>query len=211
MARKKERPKFVHQATTLEYLYCLGDMPKWSQLLYDQDNGKAYNDFLKWLLEKHFFKDGGKISIKRIAEQSGYTSAKISKWLKEIYEDLLELNELKPQLFYSSANVKIEFCMRYFDNHFTFLSPLTVVPRMYESIDFFFIKAKMGISSFWVKDVQYTIGDNETSVLVFLEGGMVNIYREFALSKALFEGSLNFMDIYQKFDFEIDKQLLKIR
>lgn len=36
MARRKERPRFVHQATTSEYLYCLGDMPKWSQLLSDQ-------------------------------------------------------------------------------------------------------------------------------------------------------------------------------
>lgn len=211
MARRKERPKFVHQASTLEYLYCLGDMPKWSQLLLDQNNGKLYNDFLNWLLQKQFFKDERKISIKSMAEQSGYTSSKISKWLKEIYEDILELNELQPELFYSSGDVKIEFYMKYYDSYCSFLTSLAGVPRMYESIEFFFIKAKMGISFFWVKDVKYKIGDNETSVLIILEGGLVNIYREFTLSKALFEGYLNFREIHQKFDFEIDEQLLKRR
>ena len=39
---------------------------------------------------------------------------------------------------------------------------------------------------------------------------MVNKYREFALSKALFEGTLGFMDVYQKYEFEIDN-LLKER
>ena len=211
MARRKERPEFVHQASTLEYLYCLGDMPKWSQLLLDQNNGNLYNDFLNWLLQKQFFKDERKISIKSMAVQSGYTSAKISKWLKEIYEAILELNESQPELFYSSGGVKIEFYMKYYDSYCSFLTSLAGVPRMYESIDFFFIKAKMGISTFWVKDVKYIIRNNESSVLIFMEGGFVNIYREFALSKALFEGYLNFSDTYQKFDFEIDEQLLKRR
>jgi hypothetical protein len=88
---------------------------------------------------------------------------------------------------------------------------LPAIPRLYESFDFFFVKAKMGISSFWVKDVRHIIGENGTSVLINLQGGLVNVYREFALSKALFEGSLKFMDIYQKYDFEIDQQLLERR
>ncbi len=69
----------------------------------------------------------------------------------------------------------------------------------------------MGISSFWVNDVSHFITENETSVVVNLTGGMVNVYREFALSKALFEGTLKFMDIYQKHNFEIDQLLLERR
>jgi hypothetical protein len=96
MARIKEKPKIVHRATTLEYLYCLADMPKWSQVLLEQNSIKAYNKFLKWILEKQYFKDDEKISIKKIAELSGYPSIKISNWLREIYEDILKLNELQP-------------------------------------------------------------------------------------------------------------------
>jgi hypothetical protein len=211
MNRSKEKPKLIHQATTLEYLYCLGDMPKWSQVLCDQNNGKPYNIFLKWILKQEFFTSDEKISIKKISELSGYPSAKISKWLREIYESIFELNELQPHLFSLSGNVTVEFYIKYFDSHCLIKTSLPAIPRLYESFDFFFVKAKMGISSFWVKDVRHIIGENGTSVLINLQGGLVNVYREFALSKALFEGSLKFMDIYQKYDFEIDQQLLERR
>lgn len=211
MSRSKEKPKLIHQATTLEYLYCLGDMPKWSQLLCDQNNGKPYNDFLKWILKENFLASDEKISIKKISELSGYPTAKISKWLREIYESIFDLNELQPQLFSFSGNIMVEFYIKYFDSYSSFKTSLPVVPRLYESFNFYFVKAKVGISSFWVKDVRHILGENEATVLINLQGGLVNVYREFALSKALFEGTLSFMDIYQKYDFEIDQELLKRR
>lgn len=211
MGRTKERPKFIHQATTLEYLYCLGDMPKWSQVLLDHNNGKSYNDFLKLILEKQYFKDDEKRSIKKIAELSGYPSAKISKWLREIYEDIFTVNEAEPQLFYQVGTIEVEFYFKYYDSYCCFKTMLPALPRLYESFDFFFVKAKMGMSSFWVKDVRHIIGEDKSTVLINLHGGLVNIYREFTLSKALFEGTLKFMDIYQKYDYEIDKQLLERR
>ncbi len=209
MARIKQKPRLVHQATTLEYLYCLGDMLIWSQVLYDHNNAKSYNDFLKWILQRNYFKDEEKISIKKISELSDYPSVKISKWLREIYEDIFELNEVEPQLFYSKGNVQVEFHFKYFDSYTSFKTSLQVLPRQYETFDFFFVKAKMGISFFWVKDVRYIIGENETNVIISLAGGLVSVYREFALSKALFEGTLDFMDIYQKYDYEIDNHLRK--
>ena len=62
-----------------------------------------------------------------------------------------------------------------------------------------------------MKDVRHIISENETSVVINLEGGFVNIYREFALSKALFEGAIDTMDVYRKYDFEIDQILRKRR
>ncbi len=211
MSRTKERPKLIHQATTQEYLYCLGNMPKWSQVLSDHTNGKPYQDFLKWILQQQYFKDEEKISVKRISELSGYPSPKISKWLKDIYEDILKLNDVQPSLFYLQGSIEVELWLRYFDSYCLFKTRLSALPKLYESFDFFFVKAKVGISSFWVKDVRHIIEDNRVYVCISLDGGIVNIYREFALSKALFEGTLNFDDVYRKFDFEIDKLLLKRR
>jgi len=211
MARIKEKPKLVHQATTLEYLYCLADMPKWSQVLCDHNSSKSYYEFLKWILEKQYFKDDEKISIKKIADLSGYPSAKISKWLREIYEGILELNELQPQLFCFDGNAQVEFYFKYFDSYCSFNTSLPAVPRLHDTFDFFFIKAKVGTSSFWVKDVRHIIGEDRTYVSINLHGGLLNIYREFALSKALFEGTLNFRDVYQKNEFEIDRHLLERR
>ncbi|CAM3784109.1 hypothetical protein FLGE108171_14945 [Flavobacterium gelidilacus] len=211
MSISKEKPKFIHQATTLEYLYCLSDMPKWSQILYDQHNGKAYNDFLKWILPQNFFRSEERTTLKRIAELSGYPTTKISKWLREIYESIFELNEVQPHLFSFSDNVKVELGFNYFDSYCYIKTSLPVVPRIYESFDFFFVKAKLGMTSFWVKDIRHFISEDETSVHITLKGGNVNLYREFALSKALFEGNINFMDVYRKYDFEIDQELLKRR
>ena len=211
MGRTKERPKLIHQASTLEYLYSLGDMPKWSELLYEQTNGKQYNDFLKWILSKDYFKDDQKISIKKIAEVSGYASNKITKWLREIYDDIFELNEAKPELFKLGGDNKVEFYFRDGDNYCMFKISLATLPREYETFDFFFVKARIGTSLFWVKDVGHYVTENGISVSISLRGGLPNIYREFALSKALFEGTLKFMDVYQKRDFEIDEKLLEIR
>ena len=139
MRRSKEKPTLIHQASTLEYLYCLSDMPIWSQVLYDQNNGKAYNEFLKWILQQNFFKSDEKISVKKISELSGYPTVKISKWLREIYESILELNELQPQLFSFSDNVGVELYFRYFDSYCSIKTSLPVVPRLHESFEFFFI------------------------------------------------------------------------
>lgn len=209
MSRTKERPKFIHQATTLEYLFCLQNMSEWSQILSNQENGKSYNDFLKLILEQQYFKSHEKNSIKKISELIGYPSTKISKWLREIYEDILELNEVNPSLFCSTKGVEVELHFKYFDNYCFFKTSLLVLPRIHETFEFFFIKAKLGFTSFWVKDVHHTIDDNKSYISVFLEGGILNTYREFALDKALFEGNLSFFDVYKKYDFEIDEVLLR--
>lgn len=211
MGRIKERPKLIYQANTLEYLYSLGDMSRWSELLREQNNGKAYNDFLKWILSKDYFKDNQKISIKKIAELSGFPSVKITKWLREIYDDIFELNEAKPELFRLDGDIKVEFYFRSTDNYCMFKMSLPIIPRKYETFDLFFVKAKMGTSLFWVKDVGHYVTENGISISVSLYGGLPNMYREFALSKALFEGKLGFMDVYQKHEFEIDNLLKEIR
>lgn len=85
---------------------------------------------------------------------------------------------------------------------------LPVVPRVYETFEFFFIKAKMGVNRFWVRDVEYSIDNNKSSIYVFLEGSILNRYREFAVAKAKYEGRISFQDFYEKFDFEIDDLIL---
>lgn len=209
MPRRKERPKLIHQASTLEYLSCLENMPEWSQILSDQNNGKSYNDFLKWILQNRYFRNEEKINIKKISELSGYTSAKISKWLKEIYDDIFELNENQPSLFYYPKGIEVELYLRYYDNYCSFRTSLPVLPRKYETFAFFFVKAKLDTYYFWVKDVCFRIDESKKDIVISLEGGILNIYRELALSKALFEGSVRTFDVYEKYNFEIDELLKK--
>ncbi|WP_379968434.1 hypothetical protein [Epilithonimonas sp. UC225_85] len=208
MSRKKERPKFIHKASTQEYLHCLQNMSRWSEILLSQNNGKGYNDFLKWILEKDYCRSNDNLTITQISKLSGYPSAKISKWLQEIYDGILELNENYPDLFYAEQGIQVELYIRYYDSYCSFWLTLPAIPRAYETFEFFFIKAKTGWTTFWVKDVQYSVDHNKSSVCVFLEGGILNKYREFAVEKALFEEQISFRDLYDKFDFEIDDLIL---
>src|SRR5690606_8332569 len=113
------------------------NMPEWSKVLSDQKNGKSYNDFLKWILQNRYFKNEEKVSIKKISELSGYTSAKISKWLKEIYEDIFILNENRSSLFCTSPGIEVDFYLSYFDNYCSFRTSLPALPRKYETVEFF--------------------------------------------------------------------------
>ena len=71
------------------------------------------------------------------------------------------------------------------------------------------MKTKVGIDRFWVKKVDHEIGD-ESIITIWLQGGTVNKYREFAVDKALFQGWIHFMDVYHKDEFELDDRIRKI-
>ncbi|WP_426478143.1 hypothetical protein ACP3T3_01285 [Chryseobacterium sp. CBSDS_008] len=66
-------------------------MSKWSEILLSNDKSKAYNDFLTWILENDYFKTYDNLTVAQISRLSGYSSAKVSKWLQEIYEEFLTL------------------------------------------------------------------------------------------------------------------------
>ena len=58
--------------------------------------------------------------------------------------------------------------------------------------------------------IEYLINDDKTGVDVWLEGDTLNRYREFALDKALFQGHIWFLDVFNKHSFELDEELKKI-
>lgn len=68
----------------------------------------------------------------------------------------------------------------------------------------------MGIDFFWVKKVEHEIVNDDTEVTIWLEGGFLNKYREFALHKALYQGWIGFMDEFDKHSFELDEELNKL-
>ena len=57
MPRTKTREKVLHVPTTHEQLICLGSMPMYAKILLENSGPKPYTEFLKWLIEKKFFKD----------------------------------------------------------------------------------------------------------------------------------------------------------
>ncbi len=209
MARTKEKKEILHKATTHEIFQCLKAMPAYSNILVQDGPNKAYIDFLKWLIEIDFYNEDEKFTIKKIATAFKADTGKVTKWINEIYHDILDLNMDKPQLFQTNGN-NITLYLSSYDNHCTFYTSLPVVPREYETLLFPFIKSKIGIEYFWVNKIEHEIVRDSTTVTLWLKGGFLNKYREFALDKALFQGWIDSMDIYHKHSFEIDKELKKL-
>lgn len=210
MGRTKERRKILHEPSTHEIFRCLSGMTDYSKILLEHSTGNAYDDFLRWLIEKDFYNDQmEKISIKQIALESQNNAAKVTKWLKEIYQEIFKLNSDKPELF-QSEGVKLTMYFNNYDNSCTIYTSLPVMPRQFETISFLFVKAKVGVEYFWVKKIEHEIVMNTITITLWLEGGFLNKYREFALDKALFQGAIHFMDVYDKRDFELDDELKRI-
>jgi len=185
-------------------------MPNYSKILLEQNPAKPYSDFLRRLIDLNFYNERTeKIAIKKIATDLKTDTTKATKWIKEIYEQIFELNYDKPELFQNNG-VKVCMYVRYYDSSCSFYTTLPVLPREFETINFPFAKGKTGTERFWVKRIEHEITEDIAAVTLWLDGGTLNKYREFALDKALFQGWIHFMDIYNKQSFELDDELKKI-
>jgi hypothetical protein len=206
MARTNERGKITHNPSTLEVFFCLSSMPNWATILLNNGSEKPYKLFLQWLLDKQFYKDKeDKIAIKKIAADYKTETVKVTKWIHEIYNDIIEFNCDNPETF---ANGYVTCFFRHYDNHVTMHLNLKYLPREYESFLFPFIKAKMGIDFFWVSRIEHAVADENIYTTIWLEGGFLNKYREMAIEEGLFKGWLDFRDKWEKASFEIDEILL---
>ena len=210
MGRTKERRKFIHEPSTHEIFYCLSGIPDYSKTLLEQNPVKPYSDFLRQLIGLNFYNERTeKIPIKKIAADLKTDTAKATKWLKAIYEQIFELNFDKPELFQKNG-VKVCMYMRYFDSSCTFYTSLPVLPREFETVNFPFAKAKTGTERYWVKRVEHEISGDIADVTLWLDGETLNKYHEFALDKALFQGWIHFMDVYDKTSNELDDELKRL-
>ncbi len=210
MARSNERRKILHNPSTHEIFLCLSWIPAYSKILADHGPRKSYSDFLDWLIQKRFYNDRtGKVIIKNIAKEYKSDSAKVTKWMREIYEEIFDLNYDRPELF-QKEGVKVCLYFSHYDNGCTFYTSLPAVPREFETVRFPFVKGKVGIDFFWVKNVEHEIIEDVTSISIWLSGGFLNKYRQFALDKAIFHGLIHFTDVYDRHDFELDDEIRKI-
>jgi len=207
MPRIKERVKILHEPSNQEIFHCLGDMPVYSQILLENTRDKPYAEFLKWLLEVNFFNDRNeKINLTKLSQNFKSKTAEITKWIRQIYEDIFELNENQPQLF-QTEGMKVTFTVKNRDNYCYFNTCLPAIPREFESIQFHFIHAKMGTGRFWVKNIEHSIQESIISITINLESDYVNKYREYLLEKAVFHNWIGLIDLYKKQPSEIDDLL----
>lgn len=136
-------------------------------------------------------------------------SGKITKWIHEIYEDIFDLNSDNPA-FFQDEGIPVSLIAKSYDNLCGFNIAVSASPREFETIRFPFLKAKMGIELLWLKKVEHLVLENMPEIEIWLESGFLNRYREFALDKALFQGYIGFMEVYDNHSFELDDRIRSI-
>ena len=87
----------------------------YSKILLGERQSKPYGEFLNSLVQTNFYNaNEEKITIKRLAADFKSDSTKVTKWIREIYDDIFELNYDKPDLF-QKAGIRVALYLKHFD------------------------------------------------------------------------------------------------
>lgn len=185
-------------------------MPSFAKTLSANSKGARFHHFLSTLIDQNFYRDcSEKISVKQMAADAGTDAIKATRCLREIYEAIFELNEEQPTLF-QQKGIAVQLILSNGDNCSSFHSSLAALPRAFERLNFYFVKAKVGTDRFWVRRVEHELTETGIALTLWLDGGQLNRYREYALDKALFHGQMGFMEVYRKSDDEVNGELKKL-
>lgn len=77
--------------------------------------------------------------------------------IKHVYAEIFEFNFDDPEDFQQDG-IKVCLYCKYFDSHCSFYISLPVLPGQYETVNFYFVDAKMGTHHFWIKRMDREIG-----------------------------------------------------
>jgi hypothetical protein len=117
---------------------------------------------------------------------------------------------MNPDVFMESTGIRQHYFVKNYDDVTNLTMWLPAVPRVYEEMRIAFLNAKFGTSYFWVSHVDYEITSRGMQASIWLRGGFANPYRDMLFHRAVFEGRMEMLDKHEKYDFEIDKELLEL-
>lgn len=168
--------------------------PQWLKLL--KGNGKPYQKLLSFLendydflhLQDNDVDSNKRNTVKRYASDIGCPAAHVNSWLRQIYDDLFDLNQKSPELFVAPGEIP---CMLFYSNEpyfFQFTIGFQSVPQPFDSIYFGFASAKTEWGHFVVKEVEYDHSNGKSIVILYLGDYSYdsNRYRSLLIDKAKF-------------------------
>jgi hypothetical protein len=208
---RNKKIKFIHTPSTKDYLIALVYFPNFVKLL-DTGN-KPYETIVDWLLEKeNLLKDDdfSLPSIKQISQQLEINSAKITKYFKLIYDDIISLNIDKPELFKKEGQYSCGLSFTYIDEHFFFNLGLDVIPSVGDHFDIYFVKPMLGGTGFYVNQIYHDIDYNGHNIIIRMTSEIPNKYLDLLKEKAYLHGDISLMDFIQSdLSYTLQQELLK--
>mgnify|MGYP001953869899 CR=1 FL=1 len=170
-------------------------------------NNEKYKNLIQFIFSKDFLNnhDIKLPTIKDISNSIGLSSTKVTKLIKELYDEFFE-----SKLTFSK--VEIIYYIKYLDNYLQLeFSDLKFIPRVGEQINIDFIKAKIGTGMFYVDKVSHTFENDVQRIYITLRSGLFNSYFHFKKSKAYEQREISFDDYYSGDDYQIREKIRHFR
>ena len=202
MKRSKTYVPEEYKPSTHEVLGCLSSESQWLKLL--KGRNKPYENLLTDL-EMHFDKmlwNGDyKYSVSGLSEKFGIKAPHFVKWVHQIYNDIFELNSYEPDLF-ESDGIRHFLHFTCLDSFVGFTLWLKTPLHHDESFDWFFLRAKLRLTFFFIDKVSHEFSNGEQLTSVYLVSGFPNLYQRFIQDKALFYNKIRLSEFRSQSDLE---------
>ncbi len=145
---------------------------QWLKLV--RDESKAYIKLIDHLVKEWAPKDGEEQdfhiinTVKYHAGCIGEKPAIVNKWFREIYIDIFDLNDKRPELFVNPGEHLCSFYYYMKPAGFLFHLGVFETPRVGDHFTFFFVKAITTIRDFVVKEVDHEYSGGKMEIEVYL-------------------------------------------
>lgn len=197
-------------------IHCLRHEPQWMRLLLPSE--KPYVKLIDHLLstQSKYEEDNNSApreTVVGFARELNEKSALVNKWLREIYDDILELNIEHPELFKKTGEIicRFEYYSKIYQTGFSFSLGVQSVPQIGDYFELFFVNATANEHQFVVKEVthRYEHGKMEIEIELGQQYYERGLYRKLLVEKARF---LDLISIEDEFgpEFMLDKKLKKV-
>lgn len=208
---KKKEIDHTYKGSSKEYLIALTRYPGFTKLINPEN--KPYKLFYDWLMknEKEFLDEDRVLpSIKDISKLLSIDNNKITKYLRMIYDEIIELNNEKPELFVKPGQLSCYLSFEYFKNYLGLTLGLNVLPRVGECFQFYFTKPKTDGWNFYVRRVDHEYYNNGHELYISLSYQSPNHYLNLLREKAYLHRDISLHEYFTLSDYELENELLKI-
>jgi hypothetical protein len=205
----EKRTIIEHRAKTKEYLIALFINTNFVKLL--NDKNKPYQKVCQWLIDNeekvkvlHYVP-----TVKEVSQSTQLRVEKVTQFLKDIYNDILLLNENEPEKFGDQGDIICNLHLTYLNSFAYFSVCLKQIPRVGDQFDFNFIIPKIGGNYFFVNRVYHEFENNRHTVTIILSNDEPFLYIELLKQKEYLRKWISFDEFIQPMTDSLKSKLLK--
>lgn len=202
------------EAKPANVIYSLLSEYQWLGFL--KNRNKPYEVLLDYLMEVGMleckdegYRDEDSRKVSKVAEKLHISSAKIRKWVFQIYDDLLKLNQTSPELFAlpNHYHHRLSFSS-YYGYYYCINIWLPIQLERYNFFNFTLMYAKVKETHFYAKCITITRKYGKAVVDVELKADwLINEYRELLYDKLVFTNQLSIDQQVEWNDYKVDELL----